>query len=159
MKSSNMRTFLWFFAVGIVLGGVYLYTIHARGGQDTAQMNAALLSIGDTMLTIDIANTENSREQGLSGRESLEPDHAMLFVFPEDGQYAFWMKEMQFPIDIVWIDKSGTIIDVDNAVSPNTFPSTFSPSAPVRYVLEANANFVSDHGIKIGDTVTILPKN
>ena len=80
----------------------------------------------------------------------------MLFVFDKSGFYPFWMKEMNFSIDIVWIGDNWEIIGVAENLNPDSYPQTFSPSQPVWLVLEVNAGWVKRHNIKTGMTVKVL---
>ncbi len=96
------------------------------------------LAVGDKTFIIEVADTEGEREQGLSYRESLPAQHGMLFIFEKPGLYGFWMKDMSFPIDMVWLDESYHIVDIAHSVSPNSFPHVFYPPTPVKYVLETN---------------------
>ena len=98
---------------------------------------------------------DSERERGLSGRESLEREKVMLFVFEEETYPGIWMKDMAFPIDIAWIDKNGAIVHIERNVSPKTFPKVFFPPAKSLYVLEANAGFFESHGLKVGSFVEI----
>ena len=79
-------------------------------------------------IRISIADTETARQQGLSGRAGLAADEGMLFVFPEDGTYAFWMKDMLFSIDILWLSGDGAVVYMAENVSPDTYPKIFSHS-------------------------------
>jgi uncharacterized membrane protein (UPF0127 family) len=85
-----------------------------------------IIALGNTLITADIANTPEKRALGLSGRETLLPDTGMLFVFDTPGSHDIWMKDMRFPIDILWIDINGTIVHIEKNVSPDTYPSLFS---------------------------------
>jgi len=114
------------------------------------------LTIDGNTIYVSVAATEASREQGLSGRESLAPDQGMLFIFPTEGAYPFWMKDMRFAIDMIWIANNGTIIYIQGDVVPATYPNTFQPkSALARYVLELPAGYAIAHNIKVGDKVDI----
>jgi uncharacterized membrane protein (UPF0127 family) len=97
-----------------------------------------------------IADTEALRERGLSGRASLGSDQGMLFIFNQPSMVGFWMKEMNFPLDMVWIDNYKTVIGVADNISPDTYPKNFSPSGSVLYVLEINAGSAKKFGIATG---------
>ncbi|HVU75825.1 MAG TPA: DUF192 domain-containing protein [Candidatus Paceibacterota bacterium] len=109
--------------------------------------------IGGERVSVQLATTEAQREQGLSGTQPLAADHGMLFVFPQDGQYHFWMKDMNYALDIIWIDGDGRIVSIAPSLSPDTYPQSFGPNAPARYVLEVSAGFAAAHGVKVGDIV------
>ena len=108
---------------------------------------------------MEVVDTPDSRAQGLSGRESLPGGAGMLFVFEEEGSYAFWMKEMKFPLDMVWIDASCRVVDITRDV-PAPQPgqtladlNTYGPESPAMYVLEINAGASDAAGLKTGDAV------
>ena len=115
---------------------------------DTTVMRT--ISIGGTVIYVDVADTEVLREQGLCGRLILPEGRGMLFVFENDDTWGIWMKDMLFSIDIVWVDASGTVITVAAHVAPDTYPKSFYPSAPARYVLELPAGFAAAHDIRTG---------
>ena len=106
--------------------------------------------IGGVSVAVEVADTESSRERGLSGRASLPQGQGMLFVFDTDGERGIWMKYMRFPIDIVWADASGTVVTIVGDVAPGTYPKVFYPSVPARYVVELPAGFAAAHGIAEG---------
>lgn len=112
---------------------------------------------GSVALKVSFATTSAQQAQGLSGVESLPDGAGMFFVFSESGRYSFWMKNMLIPIDIIWIDSSGVVVDITDNISPETYPTTFVPNKPIRYVLEVPAGYTSRAGIRIGDKVTPLP--
>lgn len=112
-----------------------------------------ILKIGGITLNIEVANTDAERVQGLSGRSGLSENGGMLFVFDNEGYYGFWMKDMNFPIDMAWLDKNKQIINIESNISPATYPQVFNPPAPSLYVLEVSAGFLSKNNIKIGDFV------
>lgn len=99
------------------------------------------LSIKDTYLTVDISDTPQEKITGLSNRPRLENGGGMIFVYDHPTKPTFWMKEMLFPIDIIWIGEDKKIVFVHENVSPDTFPRTFAPPRPIKYVLEVNAGF------------------
>ncbi len=107
---------------------------------------------GET-IHVSVADTMSTREKGLSGRPGLADDEGMLFVFPEDGNYAIWMKDMRFSIDIVWISAEGTVVYMAQNVSPDTYPKNFVSETPARYVLELPAGYAQVHDLSIGDIV------
>lgn len=110
----------------------------------------------NAILLSKVAKTNDERIRGLSGKESLGYNEALLFVFDKEDNYGIWMKDMNFSIDIAWLDKNKKIIYIENNVSPETFPKTFYPTnnefgVKALYVLETNANFFLENNIKVGD--------
>lgn len=112
--------------------------------------NNQTVHIGDAVLVADIADTASKRERGLSGRAHLEPRQAMLFVFPEDGKWAIWMKNMRFAIDVVWLDANKKVVDIEHGVPPSSYPKNFAPDRPARYILELAEGTASAKNIRIG---------
>ncbi len=110
--------------------------------------------IAGKKIPVEIASTPEEQRQGLSGREKLEKNSGMLFVFPDKKQRFFWMKNMRFPIDIVWLDDE-KIVKIDSFLEPEgEHPKKHYPSSvPVNYVLELNAGFCDLHNIKVGEKV------
>lgn len=128
-------------------------------GSSQTQDKKPKVKINDTEIEVEIADTEEKRTKGLSGRNSLEADKGMLFVFPKGTKATFWMKDMKFDIDIIWI-KDEKVVKIDkNAKAPeeNTPENklTLYPSeGPIDYVLEVNSGFSDKNNIKEGDPVT-----
>ncbi|MFA5128720.1 MAG: DUF192 domain-containing protein [Patescibacteria group bacterium] len=112
--------------------------------------------IDDVKVKVEIADEPMEMAKGLSNRKSLDKNHGMLFIFATPGQPAFWMKDMNFSIDIIWI-KNNVVVDIapNLPVTAAEFLSTYTPREPANYVLEVNAGFAAEHGIKIGDKVDI----
>jgi len=112
--------------------------------------------IGDNKITAELALTSEQQKQGLSGRENLAEGKGMLFVY--DGYYItkFWMKNMNFPIDIIWIKDDIVAGFAKNLPPEGESPEqTYEPLTFINYVLEVPAGYVDNHGIKIGDRVEI----
>ena len=101
------------------------------------------ITVGEQNLTVEIAKTARQQESGLSGRDSLKDDYGMLFVFDQPTIPSFWMKDMRFPIDIIWIGADGSIAGIEHDVQPDTYPKKFSPASPIMRVLEVNAGWAN----------------
>ena len=98
----------------------------------------------------DVVSLPLDIEKGLGGKISLPANEGMLFVFSKPIEPAFWMKNMFFPIDIIWIDSTRTVVGITKKISPSTFPETFYPPSPVKYVLEVNAGQAEANNIVEG---------
>jgi uncharacterized protein len=116
-----------------------------------------IISVGDAIFNLELATDLSSRTKGLSDRPSLPEESGMLFIFNNPGNYGFWMKDMNFSIDIIWISNS-TVVGYEKNVEPEgNFPSqTYFPPVPVTEVLEINAGLVDRLGIEVGDVVKLL---
>ncbi len=115
-----------------------------------------IVHFGDIPVRVEIADSNMEREQGLSGREEIGDQHnGMFFIFPKAEYIGIWMKDMKFPIDIVWIDENMTVIGIERNVSPNTYPRIFRPDRPAQYVLETETRYPDLVGIHEGQVVRI----
>lgn len=111
--------------------------------------------INNTKIHADIADNDCKRELGLSKRQYMEKD-GMFFVFENSGNYNFWMKDMNFPIDILWIDQDYKIIGIKKSIATSTYPETFGSEYYSRYILELSSGFSDKNNIKIGDKIIFV---
>ena len=107
------------------------------------------LYLSDGVFDAHIALTQAAREKGLGGVASLGPRDAMILVFPSDDTWKIWMKDMQVPIDIVWLNKDKKVVYSVSNISPDN-TDTFTPDASARYVVELSAGTVASRNIKTG---------
>lgn len=114
---------------------------------EAAALPTKNITVGTTTVAVEVADTEALREAGLSSRSALAPGSGMLFQFEHNGDWGIWMKDMRFPIDILFISETGSVVSIDANVSPDTYPQIFYPPLAVRYVLELSAGFARAHGI------------
>lgn len=118
--------------------------------------NPKNMLIKDVAVRASVAQSWPDRIKGLSGTPYLPSDMVKLFVFDSLGMHSFWMKDMNYSIDILWVDEAGVIVHIVENASPESYPAMFVPSAEARYVIETVAGFVTEKGIVVGDTV-VLP--
>jgi hypothetical protein len=139
----------------VIAGLVFIQidTAAAPSPRDSASSASSTVEIGGRVIRVSVADTAAARQTGLGGRNSLAPDEGMLFIFPEDGTYGFWMKDLRFAIDILWLASDRTVISMAQNVSPETYPRVFTPEVPARYVLELHAGFAKAYAVDIGDEV------
>lgn len=116
---------------------------------------SSTILIADSIVAVEIADTSEERARGLSGRDGLAEGKGMLFVFDEDGKHAFWMKDMRFAIDIIWVSRNGVIVHIEEHVAPETYPEVFAPRFEARYVVELSAGFVERYDVRVGDIVRL----
>jgi len=111
---------------------------------------------GSVKVNIEVAKTETEKRYGLSNRQYLGDYDGMWFIFDEDTKNSFWMKDMLIPLDIIFVDSSGFIIDIkeNNAPCTDNYCPNIIPSSTYRYVLEVNSNFCEENGVKIGNSIT-----
>ena len=117
--------------------------------------NTVPILIGGTTVLASVADTLPARIKGLSDTPFLPPNVVKLFVFGASGKHSIWMKNMNYPLDIIWADRDGKIVYFKENVSPDTYPESFAPPKPAWYVIEANAGFVASSSIKVGDKIKL----
>ena len=118
-----------------------------------------VVTVGEATFSVELAATSEEQVQGLSDRSSLAPGGGMLFVYERQRKLNFWMKNMHFSLDIVWIGTDCTVVDITrNAPPPAPDQSTaqlpiYSPEVPAQYVLEINSGEADSQSIVLGDRV------
>lgn len=105
------------------------------------------------VVRVEIAADDETRAEGLMWRDQLRPGTGMLFFFPQDGEYSFWMKNTRIPLDIIWIDSTRRVAAVKFNVPPCEIENcpSYGPNATSRYVLEVAGGVAQAHGLKAGD--------
>lgn len=120
------------------------------------------VKIKNLIIPVDLAITPDQQAMGLSYRNSLNASQGMLFPFHTPGDYSFWMKDMRFPLDILWIDSGNNIVHIEKNLQPCVFillcPS-YSPHSASKYVLEVNSNYTTKNNITVGDRVSFNISN
>ncbi len=130
MKKIILWSFVVIFLIGLCLG----LRQHSFDNYQTTK-----IKIGSRTFTAEVANTKAKKTLGLSGRKSLPRDHGLLFVFDQPSQPGFWMKDMNFPIDIVWLDENKKIIGIEKNFEPSSYPQVIYPPQKISFALEINA--------------------
>ena len=106
--------------------------------------------------TMEDAQTDAQTERGLMYRDSLPEDHGMLFVMPEEKIWDFWMHETRIPLDIIFLDKSGKVLEIHNRIPMDE--TGRGPASPNLYVIELNLGMAGKIGLQKGDIVEIPKK-
>lgn len=135
-----------------IIFAVFIATAIILGVRQAVFAHGTVTIDGKTEVRVRVASNGRSRERGLSGKKSLAADEGMLFLFDAPNTFGFWMKEMRFPIDILWIDGT-TIADMTTDVPipvPGERLPLYSPRVPVDKVLEVPAGFAKTHGLRVG---------
>ncbi|MDB5183551.1 MAG: hypothetical protein JWO07_232 [Candidatus Saccharibacteria bacterium] len=143
--------------VAAVIGGSLLYWQMSQG--------ESLLRLNGYSYHFTVMRSDAERAKGLSGTKSLSSDQAMIFVFPQDGSLPMWMKDMNYPIDMVWLNDDKEVVytvkDAEpssyNAVDPSKSTQFASPTS-AHYVIELPSGTIDRTGIKSGEPAG-LPSN
>lgn len=144
-----IAVFIVFFTLAIFAFRIF-FTVNPKLPQ-------SVLAVGSRNFPVEIAATTSSRARGLSGREKLDSGAGMFFRFDKPSRYGFWMRGMNFPLDLIWI-RDGRVIALTENISPEkkTFGlKIYYPPDDVTDVLEINAGEAKTAGIKIGDEIKL----
>ena len=112
------------------------------------------VTIGVHVVDAELADTAERQQRGLSGRRALADGHGMLFRYDEPGLYGFWMPDMHFDIDILWI-RAGRIVHVEANVPHGDARTIYRPPEPADLVLEVPAGSAERRGWRVGDAVEV----
>ena len=139
-------------AFRLILGLLVVFTTFSCSKSGILQTQE--IKINQWKLTVEIADTPETQEKGLMGRESMAEDQGMLFVYDRDSRKSFWMKNTLIPLSIAYIAADGTIREIYDMepLSTRIVDSRHS----VRYALEVNQGAFQRHGIKEGDKVEFI---
>lgn len=155
-------TALWVTFTPSVLSAVVgaLKGVSAPSTPSTMKRINIISPSGQVKVTIsaEVANTPYLRSRGLGGRDSLDENSGMLFVFDKPGKYQFWMKDMKIPLDLIWISGDRIVGIVENVPPPTGVEGEvlpfYSSAVPIDRVLEVNSGFARRYGIMVGDKLT-----
>jgi len=120
------------------------------------------LIIGNLAVNVEIADTNQKRQKGLSGRRELKKNDGMLFIFPRTGKYTFWMKGCYIDLDIAFINTDGIILEIfsmkkEPVNMPDEYLRVYAPhSDRIKYALELNCGWFKENNIMPGRKITIL---
>lgn len=154
LKYVSFYTFLTAFVV------VTLFFVANSFKKETVRLSGVkhegAMTLPEATIAVEIVDTKEEVEKGLSGRLSMGEKEGMLFVFPVMGQYSFWMKDMNFPIDIIWISDEGRVVHIKENATPDSYPKkTFKNDAFAKYVLEMKTGSALKYGLYLGTSVTL----
>ena len=116
-----------------------------------AGLRTTTLQVGGHEVTVEVAESDAERQQGLMGRDSLPEDHGMLFIYSRPQTLSFWMRNTDIPLDIAYISQDGVIVDVQQ-MEPHT-QEQHPSREPAMYALEMNQGWFEAHGVGVGDRV------
>jgi uncharacterized membrane protein (UPF0127 family) len=117
------------------------------------QFDTVNATIKDKPFTLEIADTPAKRERGLMFRNSMPPDHGMIFIFEVADNYQFWMKNTLIPLDIVFLDAKGNVIEIEARKANDE--TSMGPNQPESYVVELNAGVAANIGLTKGDHIDL----
>ena len=131
----------------LVVFGVFLLREYNTINRVTAQ-------IGKEEFKLEVADTDATRIQGLSERDSIASGTGMLFVFNTDGNWRMVMRQMRFPIDIAWLDANKKIVHIKHNATPAEYPEEYKADIPTRYVIEVPSGTFNRLNVQEGDSIS-----
>ena len=141
----------------VIFAGVVFFQFSTKPGRNSAsKVSGPSVTVNKHTFKIELAKTPKEQQLGLSGRDSLPEDQGMLFIFEKSDFYNFWMKEMRFPLDIIFIKDDKVVSIAKNAQPPKNDsenPAILKPEGMINKVLEINAGLSDQDKIKKGDTI------
>lgn len=142
------------FIIFIVLLAAYFLFFVSIKAENKIPDKIQRAEINHTTIYLTEVRSLEERSLGLGGRDTLLEDHGMIFVFEKKDLYAFWMKGMRFPLDMIWLNDNIVVDITKNApvVKSGEFPR-YTSKSPANYVIEVNAGFTDKYNINIGDQV------
>ena len=151
-----IRTTFSFVLVAVLILGSFYFVLQRPA--PIKYQGLTTIEIGGNEFQVRLAETDTEHRKGLSGTKELTEDEGMLFIYREPAVQGFWMKDMNYPIDIIWIDEEMRVIGVENNVSPSTFPQVFYSPDKVSYVLEVFTGRAERLNIEIGEILSFKHK-
>lgn len=123
--------------------------------EENGELKKGEAKIGGVSFTLEIADTRLKQIRGLTRRESIPENYGMVYVLDAPSRYAYWMKEMLFATDVVWLDAFYRVIDLEAGITPQTYPKIYEPDQPALFVLELPAGSIQKAGIRPDGTVDL----
>ncbi|MDY6865513.1 MAG: DUF192 domain-containing protein [Halobacteriota archaeon] len=115
------------------------------------------VEIGDTLVYAEVSDSSSEKIRGLMYRTHLNETEGMLFVYDSERNLSFWMKNMEIPIDMIWLDSNLSIVHIEDSVPPckgGDCPTYTAPSKAM-YILEVRANFTNRNDVQVGDQIKL----
>lgn len=139
--------------MAIIAGAVIMLvmvTVAVVATRLSGTMRSTQVTLNNTTITAKVADTPTMQKQGLSNTPVLPANQGMLFIFSQSGPQGIWMKDMHYPLDILWLNSNKEIVHIETNVSPQSYPKVFTSPTPANYVLELPSGFVKLHQVTEG---------
>lgn len=155
-KTKSARKGPWWVRVlplgaALVVLAVSLLVSAGHNGSARHNKTGPNVRLGGKQYALEVADTPSAQEKGLGDRNAMPADLGMIFTFPVEGRQCFWMKDMRFSLDIVWVDSSKHVSNIERDLSPATYPNEYCGTA--KDVIELNAGVTTQAMLHIGDTI------
>lgn len=135
----------------ILVAGVFILGFWFFMSSNTKQDHPQTIVLKSKPITIEVVRSNEDKARGLIGHAPLGDSDGMLFIFEEGSNPTFWMKNMSFPIDIIWLDET-QVVGFEESAQPDNGETLYPSPKPIHYVLEVKSGYVRENNIQIGDT-------
>jgi uncharacterized membrane protein (UPF0127 family) len=136
--------------IAFIMIGLSIGISVSKKSCDETYRQDKIISVNKHMIIVQVAKSDYQRQQGLADKSCLQAGHGMLFQFEKTGNYPFWMKDMKFPIDIIWINSAHEAVSIQADATPSSYPKTYVNQDPAIDVLEIPAGQAASLGIQTG---------
>jgi uncharacterized membrane protein (UPF0127 family) len=150
-------------AAALVVGFVWVAGVAAQAGRTAPQSSGqpalptTKLNIGLNLITAEVAKDDRSRQMGLMFRQSLAPNHGMLFIFENRSTQCMWMRNTLIALSVAFLDDDGRIVNIEN-MQPKDETTRHCSRQPARYALEMTQGWFAQRKLGAGDVVRGIPK-
>ena len=149
-------------AAAVIVGIMGILSIPSDSKLESVEFPIGTIKIDETVLEVQVADTEPRRVRGLMFQDQLPYDKGMIFVFNESGVYSLWMLNMQFSLDMIWFDEDGNIVHIEKNIPPCKTPTeimayqSIIPSGEAKYILEVSSGFIDQFNITKDSKLDII---
>jgi uncharacterized membrane protein (UPF0127 family) len=150
---NHRRTSIAALFVVSIFAGCDRPTTGAAGDPRAQHLPGMRVQLGSREFLLEVAGSDNEQELGLMYRDPLPTDHGMIFIFPDEQERSFWMRNTKIPLDIIYADRDGKIVAI-KPMKPFDLSSVTSEK-PAMYAIEVNGGAAATTGLKVGDTIRI----
>jgi hypothetical protein len=149
-------------AAAVIVGIMGILSIPSDSKLESVEFPIGTIKVDETVLEVQVADTEPRRIRGLMFQDQLPYDQGMIFVFNESGVYSLWMLNMQFSLDMIWFDENGDIVHIEKNIPPCKTPTeimacqSIVPSGEAKYILEVTSGFIDQFNITKNSKLDII---
>jgi uncharacterized membrane protein (UPF0127 family) len=149
-------------AAAVIVGIMGILSIPSDSKLESVEFPIGTIKVDETVLEVQVADTEPRRIRGLMFQDQLPYDQGMIFVFNESGVYSLWMLNMQFSLDMIWFDENGDIVHIEKNIPPCKTPTeimacqSIVPSGEAKYILEVSSGFIDQFNITKDSKLDII---
>ena len=160
--TSRAKTLIPIAAAAVIIGVAGIFSIPSDSKLESVEFPRGTIMVDDIVLEVQIADTPPRWVRGLMFQDQLPFDQGMIFVYNEPGIHSLWMINMQFSLDMMWFDENGSIVHIEEDISPCKTATeimacqSIVPSGDSLYILEVTAGFIDEFNITKDSKLSII---